>query len=113
MDPFQVKRLNEAFNIANELQRRDYMFEHGLTNASSLADMDVHNARLEYRGERAAKERFRAIFKRNVYACYLGLDIRRDFYQNVHSYKKPLYKIRKGEKLARKLFNAESGAKFQ
>ena len=113
MDPFIAKNLDDAFNIATELERRDYMFENGLADAASLDDMDVHNARLEYRGDRAAKERFRRVFKRNVYACYLGLDIARNFYKNVYSYKKPLYKIRRGEKLARHLFNTDTGAKFQ
>lgn len=113
MDPFQTKIFQDAFNIANELQRKDFMFEHGIVDAASLADMDAHNARVDYRGDRIAKERFRGIFKRNVYACHLGLDIGHNFYQNVHSYKKPLYKIRKGEKLARHLLNVDTGAKFQ
>lgn len=113
MNPFQTKIMNEAFNIATELERKNFMFEHGLQDAASLEDMDAHNARVMGRGRRRDKEKFKAIYQRNLYACYLGLDIRRDFYKNIYSYKKPLYKIRKGENLVLRLAHVTAGANFQ
>lgn len=113
MDPFQTKVLDKAFDIATELERRDFMFENSMKEAASLADMDAHNARVMHRGYRSRKREFASIWRRNVYACFLGLDIQRNFYKNIYSYKKPLYKIRKGENLLARLTNTNQGSDFQ
>lgn len=113
MDPFKTKIVNQAFNIATELDRRNFMFENNLKDAASLADMDVHNNRVMRRGYRTRKQEFGAIWRRNVYACFLGLDIQRNFYKNIYSYKKPLYKVRKGEGLYERLTNTVHGTGFQ
>lgn len=105
--------MDEAVNIANEIDRQGFMFEHGIREAPELADMDAHNQRVLYRQQKDRRREFSAIFRRNVYACHLGLDIQHNFYKNIYSYKKPLYKIRKGEDLLAMLTNTNVGSNFQ
>ena len=40
--------MDEAVNIANEIDRQGFMFEHGIREAPELADMDAHNQRVLY-----------------------------------------------------------------
>lgn len=113
MNPFKTKIIDKAFDIATELDRQNFMFENNLKDAAELSDMDVHNDRVLLRGYRNRKKEFAMIWRRNVYACFLGLDIQRNFYKNIYSYKKPLYKVRKGENLYERLTNTVHGTGFQ
>lgn len=113
MQAFKAKFLNKAVDIANELDRKNFMFEHGLTDAASLADMDANNARVMYRGYRQRKEEFKRRYKLNLYACYLGIDISHNFYKNINVYKKLPYKVRKGENLVARLTHNKTTTEFQ